>query len=69
MAVVSAVSVAALAYLAEHDGPEHGRSRPVPARPPPALTAPAALWQPLGNATPLFAVDASLLKGQPALVE
>jgi hypothetical protein len=69
MAVVSAASVAALAYLAEHDGPEHARSRPPPARPPLALSAPAASWQQVATAPPLFAVDAAPLKGQPALVD
>ena len=69
MAVVSAVSVAALAYLADHQEPERVRSRPLPARPPLALTAPAASWQPVPNAPALFALDAPLLKGQAALVE
>ena len=69
MAVVSAVSVAALAYLAEQDGPEGVPSRPLPARPPPALSAPAASWQPVPNAPSLFALDAPQLKGQPAVVE
>lgn len=69
MAVVSAVSVAALAYLAEQEGPEPTRSRALPVRPPVALTAPAASWQPVPNAVPLFVVDAPALKGQAALVE
>lgn len=69
MVVVSAVSVAALAYLAAQDGPPRPRGRVLPERPPVALRAPVASWQPVSNAAPLFAVDAPALKSQPATVE
>jgi hypothetical protein len=69
MVIVSAVSVAALAYLAEREAPQRPRGRALPERPPVALRAPVPSWQQVPNAAPIFAVDAPALKGQPATLE